>query len=58
MKEENTSLRHGGFWHITTWASRIYMQNKHAAVHIAKTSTGYSKRDSIVVTELALVCEG
>ena len=42
-------------WHISNWASRIYMENKHA-VHIVLTSTGCSKKDAIIVTELALDC--
>ena len=55
MKEENTSLRHRGFWHIST--SRTYMKNKHV-MHVTLTSTGLgcSEKDAIAVTDLALDC--
>ena len=56
MKEENASLPGVRLsWHISNWASRIYMEYKHA-VHIALTSTGCCKKDAIIVTELALDC--
>ena len=55
MKKENTSLRHGGFWHIST--SRNYMENKHVVhVTLTRTRSGCSEKDAIDVTELALDC--
>ena len=55
MKEENTSLRQGGFWHIST--SRTYMENKHVVhVTLTRTESGCSEKDAIDVTKLALDC--